>query len=86
MEEIAAELLKAPDHWLDAKMKPYIQKWDKPPKALQVLEVLDYCVHGALASGMIVYVLELLLKNALEQEGTTYEAVVEKATWRKELG
>lgn len=83
MDELIETLLKAPDSQLDAKMKPYIEKWDKPPTAIQVLEVLDYCVNGSLASGMVVRLLEMILGDAIKREGTTYEAVTAKATWRQ---
>ena len=81
-QEIIAELLKAPDSQLDAKMKPLIEAWDKPPKALQVLEVLDYCVNGSLASTFMMRILEMLLGAAIKREETTYEAVVSQASWR----
>lgn len=80
--ELVTLLLKAPDDHLDASMFPYINEWDTPPKAVQVLEVLDYCVHAGLASGLVMTVLETLLRDAIEAEQTTYEEVVKKATWR----
>jgi hypothetical protein len=81
-QELIAELLKAPDSQLDASLKPFIVKWGKPPTALQVLEVLDYCVNGSLASGFVVRVLEMLLSEAIKREDTTYEAVVVQTSWR----
>lgn len=84
-EILIQALLDAPDRQLDAKMKPLIEKWDKPPKALQVLEVLDWCVFGSLASGFLVTFFEILLTTAIEREGTTYAAVVAQATWREKF-
>ena len=80
--ELIALLLKAPDSQLDYSVKPLIQKWDTPPKALQILEVLDLCVHGGLASGLVITLLEKFMHEAIQLEGTTYEALVAQATWR----
>ena len=66
-------------------MKPYIEKWGTLPKTLEILEVLDYVIHGSLASGFVVTLLQVLLDQAIEREGTTYEAVVALASWRSEL-
>jgi len=75
-------LLLAPDGQLDAKMKPLIEKWDDPPTALQVLEVLDHCVHGAIASGMVIGLFKAMLDGCLSREGKTLEDVTALATWR----
>jgi hypothetical protein len=85
MKEIVEHLLKAPDHQLDARMKPLIEKWTEPPTALQVLEVLDCCINGALASGFVVAVLQALYDIRCKEEGTTHEDVVKLAEWRKRL-
>ena len=84
MKDLVDALKSAPDLQLDSRMQPYIAKWGDPPKAIQVLEVLDYCVHGALASGIVMRILEMILDDAIKAEGTTYEAVVAQATWRTE--
>ncbi len=85
MKEIIEHLLKAPDSQLDAQMKPFIEKWDDPPKALQVLEVLDYCIHGSLASGFVVTVLQTLYDMRLKAEGIVHEDCEKLAEWRNRL-
>jgi hypothetical protein len=82
MEDIVAMLLKAPDDQLDHRMFPLIKKWDKTPSAIQILEVLDQCVHASLASGFTIRLLTLLYDNALTREKTTNEEVIKLATWR----
>ena len=82
-KELVAMLLQLPDHMLDACMKPRIEKWSTPPTALQILEVLDHCIHGALASGMIIALLQLNYKDTCDREGTTHETLVPLATWRQ---
>jgi hypothetical protein len=66
-----------------ADMLPLVAKWDSPPTAIQILEVLDYCIFSALASGGIVTMLQGEYKKACEVENTTHEQVVGLATWRK---
>ncbi len=83
-EELKQILLKAPDTQFDEKLKPYVQKWDDPPKAVQVLEVLDYVVNGGGASGLVVQVLQIELQRAIAEEGTTREAIVAQAIWRNQ--
>lgn len=82
MKDIIQLLLDAPDGQLDECIKPKIREWSDPPTALQILEVLDQCVHASLCSGFVITVFETLLKKAIESEGTTYNDVVSKATWR----
>ena len=82
MSELKEALLSAPDSQMDASLFPLIEKWDEFPTAIQVLEVLDRAVFGALVSGFALEVLEILLKEAITREGTTYEKVVALAHWR----
>jgi len=85
MNELAKLLLEAPDSQLDAKMKPLIEKWSNPPTPIQILEVLDYCIHGSLASGFMVATLQMVYDNTCKQNETTHEEVVKLATWREKL-
>lgn len=78
-------LLKAPDGQLDACMFPLIEKWDEPATAIQLLEVLDKVIYGALGSGFVVTLLQTLYGEALRREGKTDAEVVALATWRDEL-
>lgn len=82
MNEIAEVLLTAPDNELDAKMKPLIEKWSESPTPLQVLEVLDYCINGGLASSFVVIALQATYDIACREHNTTHEEVVKNATWR----
>lgn len=83
-QKVIDYLLIAPDSQLDAAMKPFISKWQNPPKAIEILEVLDYCIHDALASGIVVIVLQTMYNAAIKIENTTHEEVIKYATWRKE--
>ena len=84
MANIKALLLEASDSQMDASMFPLIEKWDDEPTSLQILEVLDHCIHGSLASGFIVHLLQTLYDRALTREGKRHDQNVPLATWRKE--
>ena len=79
-------LLAAPVGQMDESLKVLIRKWSDPPKALEILEVLDLAIHGALASGVAVKTLQIIYDVALKEEGLTHEGLVPQATWRTELG
>lgn len=83
-KEIITHLLAAPDSQMDAAMKPLIEKWGDPPTPLQILEVLDHCINGGLASGFVVKVLQILYDTACKEANVTHEEVVKDAVWRKE--
>jgi hypothetical protein len=84
MNELKQILLTAPKDQLDSSVFPLIEKWKNVPTALQILEVLDQCVHAGLASELMIKVLQTLLDNALVGEKTTLEEIVKHAHWRKE--
>lgn len=84
-QDIRELLCAAPDTQLDAAMKPLIKAWDDPPKAVQVLEVLDHVIHGALGSSFIVATLQAIYATSCSREGTTHEEVVKGAHWREKL-
>lgn len=81
-EDMKQMLLQAPDGQMDACLKPLIQKWDTPFKAIQILEVLDQAIHAGLTSGFTTRLLQMLYDAALTNEKTTHEEVVKLATWR----
>jgi hypothetical protein len=84
MNELKRILLSAQYDQLAHSMFPLIKEWNDIPTALQILEVLDKCVHAGLASAAVINVLETLLENALAGEKKTLEEIVEHAHWRKE--
>lgn len=77
-------LLAAPDSQLDAAMKPLIEKWSDPPTPIQILEVLDHCINGSLASGFVVHTLQIVYDMSCKEANTTHEEVVKQATWRQD--
>jgi hypothetical protein len=82
MQEIIDALLEAPDSQLDDAAKKYIREWGDPPTALQILEVLDWCVWAAWASGFTMQVLNIMFEKALKDEKTSREEIEKKAVWR----
>lgn len=75
-------LLDAPDSQLDAAMKPLIEKWGDPATPIQILEVLDHCIHGSLASGFVVSLLQIMYDMSCTHYKTSHEEVVKNASWR----
>lgn len=82
VKELRDHLLEAPDTQLDAAVKPLIKKWDDDPTPLQILEVLDLCIHDALASDFTVTALQAVYDMQCKKFNTTHEEVVKQATWR----
>lgn len=78
-------LLSAPQSQLSKHARALVFRWSEPPKAVEVLEVLDKCVHFAWSSGFVVTMLELELNEAMRREGTTLEALENDAVWRDDL-
>lgn len=81
-EELVDLLLQAPDSQLDASMMPLIKKWSDPPTPLQILEVLDNCIHGSLASGFTIQVLQIIYDTECKATNVSNEDVIKNATWR----
>lgn len=72
----------APVGQLDASMQAIVARWDAEPTALQILELLDACIHYGAGSSFVVKTLQMLLPAALKEEGTTLEALIPLAHWR----
>lgn len=85
MSNLKEHLITAPDTQLDQAMREYIKEhWKNEPTALEILEVLDKCVHFALASGLVVMILETMLQTAMKNEHTSMPELEARATWRAE--
>lgn len=82
MQAIIANLMKLSDEQIDASMQEKIRAWPDPVPAISVLEVLDACVDGSLASGFVITVLDVILQDRMMIEGTTIDELVKLATWR----
>lgn len=82
MSELKSLLLVAPDSQLDASVKPLIESWSSPPTPLELLEVIDLCVHASLATGFVVTVLQNEYETACKRENVTHEDVLKFAHWR----
>lgn len=75
-------LLSAPNHHLEQSMKDLIVTWDDPPTPLQILKVLDFCIQGALATGMMINILQDMHQKSCQQFNTSHEEVIKRAVWR----
>jgi hypothetical protein len=84
-KEFVNELRKLSEDHIDSSMNQWIGEWSDPPKAIEILRVLDYCIFSSLASGFVVLILDLLYTEALEAEGLTNDQVSEFAVWRDKM-
>lgn len=80
--KIKQHLLEAPDLHLDASVKPLIAAWYDIPTSLQILEVIDMCIYGSLASGFVIKLFQAYYDQALVDENVTHESNVQHAKWR----
>ncbi len=81
--EMKKMLLIAPEDQLDKSMFPLIEKWSEPEvKAIQILEVLDHCIHASLASGFTINLLQTMLDLSLLNENKKLDDILPLATWR----
>ncbi len=71
------------DRQIDPAMHPLIRKWDEEPTPRQILEVLDECIHGSLASSFVVSTLQVVYDMACKRVGVTHEDVIKDAPWRE---
>lgn len=75
-------LLHQSEASFDSVLKPIVSKWDDEPTPLQILEILDKCIHGGLASGTVISILQKFYDVECHKNNTTHEEVVKNATWR----
>lgn len=80
--ELVKHLAIAPASQLDPSMVELLKGWSDPPKAIEILEVLDRSIYSSLASGTVIAVLQVLYKIALRHENTTHADMLSKVTWR----
>lgn len=76
--ELFRRLATGSDDQIDASLKPALLALadDPNPKSDAVHEVLDQIVHGGLASGFVISVLDYVWTALLTAEGRTKEQAV----------
>ena len=72
----------APNDQIDETLKDRIKEWNEIPKAIEILQMLDYAVMYSLASEFAISVLEMALKVSLENENLTINDLLPQAWWR----
>ena len=80
--ELKELMLQAPEGQIDPSILPTIEKWSDPIKAVEILETLDRAVFCGGASDFAMQVFNILLDEAIAEEGTEYADVVARAVWR----
>jgi hypothetical protein len=74
--------LDASNDHIDPIIFPLIEQWDEPPKAIQVLRVLDDCNRYRLASQITIQTLDAFLRIRMHHERITERELSKKAFWR----
>jgi len=82
MNRLVQLLLNAPDTQLDRSMVELVKRWSDPPKAIEILEVLDKTIYSSLASDMVVTTLRIAYESACKSEGVTHHEMAVRAHWR----
>ena len=85
MQKLIDLLRDAPDSELDPTIVELIKGWDSPPKALDVLRVLDEAVFTGGASQLSMLALEEVLRQSMVAEGCTYKELTNKAMLREDM-
>lgn len=77
---------QASERELSPSLVEEMERWGTPPKALEILYLLDMNAYFALSSGFVTKILIMLYDEAVASEGTTDEAVREEAQkrWRND--
>lgn len=75
-------LLVAPAGVLSPLLLPIVERWNDPPTSIQLLELLDQCVHTGGAAGFVVTALEAVMLKTMQDEGVTSEDLLPLAVWR----
>lgn len=75
-------LLVAPAEVLSPLLLPIVERWNDPPTSIQLLELLDQCVHTGGAAGFVVMALETLMMATMKTEGVTSKDLLPLAVWR----
>jgi hypothetical protein len=82
-EALADCMLKMTDRAVDPSLKMMVRKWSQPAKAVQILESLDWAVHGSLCSSFEIKAMEFALEEACKRERVTRSDLEGIATWRR---
>lgn len=82
LKEFKMLFLTAPNEQVDDTLKDRIRDWNTVPKAIEVLQGLDYAVMYSLASEYSVSIFQIALKVALENEQVTIQDILPQAWWR----
>lgn len=79
---VVAFLKAAPHGEIDTIAVDKIKTWCDDVSSLQVLEVLDMCIYGALASPIALTAIDHLYDYLLEIENKTHDDNLPYAHWR----
>lgn len=81
-QSLKQHFLSAPAAMLDPALLPIVVRWDDPPTSIQLLELLDHCVHTGGAPRFVIMAIESVMLTTMKAEGVTSEDLLPRAVWR----
>lgn len=82
LKEFRLLFLSAPNDQIDDTLKERIREWSDTPKAIEILQVLDYASMYSLGSDFAISVMDVAFKLAMEHEQVDIQILLSQAWWR----
>jgi len=82
LTDLVAFLKAAPHSEIDKFAVAKMETWSELPTSLEVLEVYDMCIYGALASPIAMTAISYLYSYLLKSENKVHDDNVPHAPWR----
>lgn len=82
LKEFKLLFLSAPNDQIDDTLKERIREWSDIPKAIEVLQVLDYASMYSLGTDFAISVMDVAFKLAMEHEQVDIQTLLTQAWWR----
>lgn len=82
LKEFRLLFLSASNDQIDDTLKERIREWSDTPKAIEILQVLDYASMYSLGSDFAISVMDVAFKLAMEHEQVDIQILLSQAWWR----
>lgn len=82
LKEFKLLFLNAPNDQIDDTLKERIREFSDVPKAIELLQALDYASMYSLGSDFAISVIDVAFKLAMQHEQIDIETLLSQAWWR----
>lgn len=82
LKEFKLLFITAPNEQIDDTLKERIKEWSDVPKAIEILQALDYASMYSLGSEFAISVMDVAFKLAVENEQADMTTLLQQAWWR----